>query len=280
MLRNVGGVGAPVLAFLSRQRDDLIRDAIVGLVVTCIAFLAAVWWDDRTVDRQRVIEEERAAHEEMLENTRFVRQVALERNTVKPFAGLNLNGAVLSGLNLASLSEETVSVDTVGESTTAETAETAAKFQNADLRGADLSGSNLSGADFSGAEAHRTDFSFTVLRSMRIFYRSKGIAATDFSKADLSGAKLDGAWLTNVDLRGANLSGAQLVHTRLNSVQLDGANLSYARMEGPQIASELEGVKLCFNDETQWPQSYVHGTPAECTEAQLTEATRIRIGGF
>jgi hypothetical protein len=50
-------------------------------------------WDARLADRQDRLARELADRAEVLENTRFVRQVAIEEAAVKPFGGLNLRGA-------------------------------------------------------------------------------------------------------------------------------------------------------------------------------------------
>ena len=70
----------PVRAFLHRQRDDLVRDAILGLVLAICAFGLAAYWDGRMADRQERLEEARALQQEVLENTR---SCARSRSTVE-----------------------------------------------------------------------------------------------------------------------------------------------------------------------------------------------------
>jgi hypothetical protein len=84
----------PVQAWFTRQRDDLIRDVLIGVVLLAIGVTAAVYWDGRIADRQ-----------EVQENTRFVRQVVIDNADLKPFAGLNLEGATLAGLDLSCVFE-------------------------------------------------------------------------------------------------------------------------------------------------------------------------------
>jgi uncharacterized protein YjbI with pentapeptide repeats len=96
---------------------------------------------------------------EIQENLRFVRQVAISDTPVKPFSGLNLNGAVLAGLDLGCATPPTGCTD--------------------------LSGANLEGADLSGAN----------------------LRAAKLTDADLSGANLRAAKLTDADLSSADLGG-------------------------------------------------------------------------
>lgn len=80
----------PIRGWIHRQRDELVRDGLIGIVVLVIGTGAVICWNGRIAERQ-----------EIQENTRFVRQVVIDNATEKPFAGLNLHDAVLAGLDLA-----------------------------------------------------------------------------------------------------------------------------------------------------------------------------------
>jgi predicted negative regulator of RcsB-dependent stress response len=94
-------------------RGDLVKDLIIGVVVGVLLLFGAMWWDAKLVDRQDVLAKSIAdrqdglardlAHQaEVLENTRFVRQLATSNTKAsKPFANINLEGAQLGGLELA-----------------------------------------------------------------------------------------------------------------------------------------------------------------------------------
>jgi hypothetical protein len=94
------------------QRGDLAKDLIIGVVVGILLLIGAMVWDARLADRQddlaKTIAERQdqlaqdlANQAEVLENTRFVRQIATsEGDTPKPFARINLRGAQLGGLSL------------------------------------------------------------------------------------------------------------------------------------------------------------------------------------
>jgi hypothetical protein len=105
------------------QRGDLAKDAIISVVVGVALLFGAWWWDaklqarqdalataiaDRQdglakaiADRQDDLAQDLANQAEVLENTRFVRQIATTKGrTPKPFASINLSGAELGGLSL------------------------------------------------------------------------------------------------------------------------------------------------------------------------------------
>jgi hypothetical protein len=102
----------------------LVKDAIIGsLWAGVVLFLGACLWDARLearqdalsrqiadrqddlakaiADRQNELARDLANQAEVLENTRFVRQLAMMKGVLlKPFANINLKGAELGGLNL------------------------------------------------------------------------------------------------------------------------------------------------------------------------------------
>jgi hypothetical protein len=194
------GLSSGIRGWLRRQGDDLIRDALIGLVVVAMGFGAAALWDSRLADRQNQLasdiaeNQDQAARDlatanEVLENTRFVRQVVIDNAAAKPFSRLNLAGASLGGLDLAC---ENLDPPT----------------GCADLTGADLHGAGLGRADFRGAD----------------------LTGADLRDAGLGGADLHGANLRGANLRGANLHGANLHGANLRGANLRGANLPDANL--------------------------------------------------
>jgi hypothetical protein len=100
------------------QRGDLAKDAIIGVVVGVLLLLGAVWWDTKLqarqdaletaiadrqdglakaiADRQDRLAQDLAKQAEVLENTRFVRQIATSAgDTPKPFTSINLRARSL-----------------------------------------------------------------------------------------------------------------------------------------------------------------------------------------
>jgi predicted negative regulator of RcsB-dependent stress response len=74
------------------HRGDLAKDLIIGVVVGVLLLLGAMWWDTKLVDRQNDLAKAIADHQddlaqdlanqaEVLENTRFVRQLALQQTS-------------------------------------------------------------------------------------------------------------------------------------------------------------------------------------------------------
>ena len=96
-----------VARWLRAYRGDLVKDLIIGVVVGVLLLFGAMWWDAKLVDRQEDLAKAIAerqdglardlAHQaEVLENTRFVRQVATSGGwRWKPFTSINLGGAQL-----------------------------------------------------------------------------------------------------------------------------------------------------------------------------------------
>ena len=67
--------------------------------------------------------------------------------------------------------------------------------------------------------------------------------------ADLRGADLRGASLSEADLRGADLRGASLSEANLRWANLRGANLRWANLRGANLCwANLRGANLCGTD--------------------------------
>jgi uncharacterized protein YjbI with pentapeptide repeats len=266
-----GGAPASQRSWFSRQRDELIRDALIGVIVVLIGFAAAAVWDARIADRQEQLARELASNQdrlarelannqdrlareladsgEVLENTRFVRQVASDDAVEKPFQGLNLSGATLSGLSLEC------------EPGTPTPEACRANFFDADLSEAKLSESGLSGADLSNANLSGADLFFTdLIGAVMIatdlsdaFAMEAGLGDANLSKADLSNADLTRAKLPGADLTEADLTGADLTQADLSGADLSGADLSAAAVTG-----------ICYDDSTTWPEGFTPTDPPSC----------------
>ena len=89
------------------NRAEVGKDAIIALLV----LLGAFYWDDRLADRQDGLARDLADRAEVLENTRFVRQLVIEHAAVKPLSTLNLQGADLAGLDPACESHQRPAAD-------------------------------------------------------------------------------------------------------------------------------------------------------------------------
>jgi uncharacterized protein YjbI with pentapeptide repeats len=94
-----------------------------------------------------------------------------------------------------------------------------AYLYRADLSGVDLSEVNLSRANLSEAILYWDPPGRTVSEAIGVLY------GADLSRANLSGANLDGAGLSEANLSGANLHGANLSRADLSEANLSGARL-------------------------------------------------------
>ena len=75
------------------------------------------------------------------------------------------------------------------------------------------------------------------------------LAHQNLSRANLSGADLQGMSLVFANLSGADLSGANLTHTFFNGANLSGANLSGANLTQTRfLLTNLQGVSLRHTD--------------------------------
>jgi uncharacterized protein YjbI with pentapeptide repeats len=267
------------------QRGDLAKDALIGVVVGVLLLLGAFWWDAKLqarqdklssaiADRQDALARDLANQAEVLENTRFVRQIATSKGkTKKPFASINLRGAELGGLDLRCMN----TVEHVG----------CADFTKADLGEADLRLTDLGGADFTEADLHEATLDKADFTSAR-FDRANlsGVVTTDrfsadfflahlykatlvrarlehgyfpeakltwgnadeavLSRAEFYGANLRGTRFKHADLRNANFREANMTRVDLTSADLRGADFTHADLR------EAVLTDVCFNAKTKW----------------------------
>mgnify|MGYP003591019625 FL=1 len=176
--------------FLSN--NDLARDLVVGLLLVLAGFGTAFWLENRIAHQQQAIEAQRADRAEVLENTRFVREVAINPDVSSlPFSGLNLRESELSGLDLSCRRDGNCASLVIAD------------LSKAKLFFTDLSGANLSGARLTGAKLSGANFSRTFLGGARL--DDAVLIDTDLTSARLMGTDLTGANLTNADLSGSLL---------------------------------------------------------------------------
>jgi hypothetical protein len=185
------------------RRDALAREAIIGLVLAIIGVLAA--WS--IADRQDRLARDLETAAEIQEDVRFVRQVAIDNETIKPFAGLNLSDAALGGLDLGCYT-----VPEIGEASYhPRRIESCAEFSDADLSGADLSNTRLSGARFVDADLADADLSsdlYALLSRPGPPEVLRQVIGTDLRYADLTRANLRSADLSLSIWRGPSFSAA------------------------------------------------------------------------
>lgn len=199
----------------------------MALVVGAGLLFGAVKFDDMRSDREQV-----------LENTRFVRETSMNPDALRPFTEIHLEGANLSGLPLG------CSPDKKSSDSRPCTVLTGANLSNAKLNLTSLTGAMLVAADLSGVEAIQGQFDDADLRS-----------------SDLRGARLWMASLTGAILVDADLAGADLRAADLSGVDLsDGAPRNLDR--------------VCYGDDpnedgfTIWPEGFTPpGPPVGCQVA-------------
>ena len=109
-----------------------------------------------------------------------------------------------------------------------------------DNGGVDLSGANLSLAKLSGAVAINGDFSDTTMRGVRI-------VRANLQGAKFEGANLEDADLSLCDLREANLNGAVLVNATMSLANLTDATLAGALTNKP-IGPTIKDLPMPLSD--------------------------------
>lgn len=171
--------------WLQRQRDDLIRDAVLGLVLLAVGAGFAAYYD-RQLDQRA----------ESSENTRFVRQAVIDGATTKPFLELNLRGASLAGLDLGCTRPD------------------AARAAAFDDERVEAGCADFSHADLSSANLNRAVLRYALLTEADL--RGANLRLADLGGAVLLGARLGGANLWKTDLREADLRGADMAGVDLS----------------------------------------------------------------
>jgi uncharacterized protein YjbI with pentapeptide repeats len=256
-----------VLSYLNRDDRPLVRDALLAVVVLIAGFCATFWLEDRISSQQQALDDSRAERQEVLENTRFIREVVINPDArVQPFQRLNLVGASLAGLDLDCRTREDIKEVQV----VAGGGDSCANLSYANLTGADLYSANLFGADLSGADLTDASLGSAYLLNASLSYAD--LTGADLSYADIFGSsKLVEANLTGADLRGADLMGADLTGANLTDANLTGADLSSLDGANPtpdNPDANLTGATLtdiCHDQETKWPAGF-SPPPPNCSE--------------
>lgn len=244
---------ATAVGWWHRNRDDLLRDALVAVVAGAVLLGAAVWFDDRRETRAIAIASQQDNTAEMLENSRFVRQSVMDTNNLKPFAGLYLKGASLNGLPLGCPAGAKPRSPQDGCANFADADLQGAYLVNADLRGSYMPEANMAYAQLSDADMRDAD-----LRGVNL--HNALMTGADLRGADLRYAQLEGspdemgAFLPAADLRGADLRGATLSGSYLSGADLRGADLRDAELAG--------GV--CYDKRTRWPTGFTLPSHGRC----------------
>jgi uncharacterized protein YjbI with pentapeptide repeats len=215
------------------HRGGLAKDLIIGVVVGVLLLLGAMWWDAKLVDRQNGLAkaiadrqdhlaQDLANQAEVLENTRFVRQLATAEGgeMPKPFASINLRGAELDGLYLGCKRRPLTGLSGCAD------------FRNADLQEANLTRAAFSGADLSHADLRKANlttaaFSDAVLRGADL----GGVATV--RPAFFKGAHMHRITLVRAGLDGADFTDASLSHAEAEEAVLSSANFHRASLRVP-----------------------------------------------
>lgn len=182
----------------SKNRNDIVRDSLVALVMGLILLGGAIWWDKQLARRA-----------EIAANVQFVRDSSLSDASELPYADLDLKGATLEHMQLACIDDE-------GNQDPSRSRHCAI-FEGAELEQANLSYSNLTAGRFSGA--HMVKVTFNNVRVPRGVF-----VGADLRRAKLINSNFVRANLREADLRGADLSGSDLSDADLTGAQIDGAN--------------------------------------------------------
>lgn len=221
------------------SNNDLARDLVIGLILVLAGFATAFWLEHSIADQQQALEAQRSAQQieieesrqrsqEVLENTRFVREVALNPDAAaQPFNGLSLGGAQLGSLNLACRGPRYC----------------------ADFRKADLTAADLTFADLTGANMMMADLVGADLGNARL--PDAVLITTNMRRAHMSFVNFAGANLFGADLTGANLLGAHFA-----GADLTGANVNGADLTGAEFLESANLTNICFNGETKWPWGF------------------------
>lgn len=193
------------------HRQEALRDLMVAVLVA-VPIATATYFLDR----------EMASRQEVLENTRFIRdRAAADPDGLKPFNGLNLHDAFLAGLKL-----NCYLVRAPEEGQEEPQPPSGENEGCADLRSADLSEAYLTGIELRGADLRGADFTGANLRA-----------------ADLRGADMTGAFFTDADL-----TGAKLEKSYVNSTDFTDADFT-----------DVVAPVICYDEKTRWPEGF---TPA------------------
>jgi uncharacterized protein YjbI with pentapeptide repeats len=264
--------GGRVAVWLRRHQGELFKDLLVGFVVGVVLFVGALLWDIRLANRQDRLQQTLAKQQdelqmkladqaEVLENTRFVRDVAVSGSGARPFGGLNLRGAHLAGLDLG-CKHHTNREGMNLEGGVIQVTGHCSDFQHADATGANLAGTDLSGAymqfaQLAEASMSQSDLSHAALD--RADLRGIDFHLTNLTQASMAEADLRDATLSSLQGAPSNFMGADLRNAYLGfdfrRVEMHGAKLSGADLTNSLLRpSNLSSA--CYDNTTTWPKGF------------------------
>jgi uncharacterized protein YjbI with pentapeptide repeats len=140
------------------------------------------------------------------------------------------------------------------------------------LRGLDLKGVNLAGIELDNRDLQGNQFEGATLKTASLW--SCKLQATNFARADLTGARMafiqaKGATFENAKLAGSDIHIATLTNANFTGADLTGAKLDYSDLEGADFTgARLDGVDFqCakYDASTTFPRGFV---PPETMEWQ------------
>jgi len=201
-----------------------------------------------------------------------------------PLRGADLAEAILTGANLtgADLADARLAGADLSDAILTNAVLTGAKLDEADLTGADLRGADLSGASAREATFERARLDGAVLTGMDATdatFEEASLAEAVLSQAVLKGADLSEALLERAVLDGACLREAYVEGVRGTGARLDGADLTDLRAAGCDFShgslrgvtgadSVWDGARLSGAD-----FSYARLDGADFSSAELGDAT-------
>ena len=298
------------------RRGDLVKDALISVVVGVLLLFGAWWWDAKLQERQDALEtaianrqddlakaiadrqddlaRDLANQAEVLENTRFVRQIATsEGDTPKPFASINLRGAELGGLHL--------------RCTELRRHLGCADFSNADLGEANLAFTDLRGAGLEEADLHKATLDMADLTGASLFEANlDGVTTRKNRSATFRDARWDQATLVQARLRDIDFTGGSFTfgnadeadfywghfdHANLRRSSFKHADMRYATFRAANItrvdltSADLRGANFTRADlrRSRFKHADLRGANfrrANMTRVDLTSADLRRGADF
>lgn len=114
-----------------------------------------------------------------------------------------------------------------------------ARFDRSDLHQADFTGADLSYASFYGADLRDAWLQCSEINELRLRGNRDGAQCVQALNTDFTRANLTGAHMQGIDARGAKFEEADLTGSELVEAILEGADFSQARLEKASLAGEV-----------------------------------------
>lgn len=232
-----------------RLTHFVLLEVALVLALAALTFFGVSRLDNSIASRQLLATQVQAERDTRAANLQFVRSTLISGSKLKPFAGLDLQGAQLATLPLSGADLRGADLRSAGLG--------GADLRRVDLRGANLSGAEMGAADLRGVDLHKTDLSGANLRGADLRETDLSVAnlqAADLSFANLSRAGLGAANLSSAGLGGANLRGADLRGAYLNDAAVDGADLRGADLRDATV-TERQLISATADASTRLPEA-------------------------